>query len=155
MVWLQENRREIVYGTAIGIIMQTQQHPQKTNTIFDKSFLIICGFYLASFWFFSFWVLKNNGRIWVGPLGIGHHPFNLELFNTHFMETITYLFIQSPFYSVVTWLMLENKSGRWWVLCVSGLALCHGFLHWFCYTKYSCICRLKMAEYFGAFLFCF
>lgn len=87
--------------------MQTQPLLQKTNGLLDKSFLIICGFYFASFWFFSFWVLKNNGVIWASPLGIGHHPFQLELFNTHFMESITYLFMQSPFYSVVTWLMLK------------------------------------------------
>jgi len=100
----------MAYRTAMN--RQRSELQQKISQLFDKPFLIICLFYFASFWFFSFWVMRNQGVYWDGPLGIPHHPFNMKLLDTDFIQTITYLFVQSPFYSVFTWLMLKTDTNN-------------------------------------------
>ncbi|VVC76490.1 hypothetical protein AQUSIP_18030 [Aquicella siphonis] len=74
----------------------------------DKAFLVILFFYLSSFWFFSFWVLKNHGVVWSPPSNMNHHPFDLHALDTQFTETLLYLFSQNPFYTVITWLLLKT-----------------------------------------------
>lgn len=78
----------------------------------DKPFLIVLFFFLASYWFFSYWVLKNHGIIWAPPSNMNHHPFNMSLLDTNFIESVTYLFSQNPFYSIVTWLMIKTQPAR-------------------------------------------
>jgi len=83
---------------------------QWLNKTFDRGFIIILIFYFSSYWFFSYWVQQNHGYTWGSPFSIAHHPFKIELFQTHFWQTLTYMFVQSPLYSYFTWLMVNADA---------------------------------------------
>jgi hypothetical protein len=90
------------------IIKQKPGTKEQLNQVFDKPFIIISFVFFASFWFFSFWTLKNHGVYWSDPFGISHHPYDMSLLNTDFFQSITYIFTQSPFYTIETWLMMKT-----------------------------------------------